>query len=77
MPGHQAKVSWEEPAAREYPATGQPAYDGVPPSLGTVEGIAAPLFTWSIPWCQRAWLARLRTPGQGLDLVSVAAAGQP
>ena len=34
-------MSWEEPAAREYPAAGQPACDGVPPSLGTVEGTAA------------------------------------
>ena len=77
MPGHQAEVSWEEPAAREYPATGQPAYDGVPPSLGTVKGTAAPMFTWSVPWCRRAWLARLQAPGQGLDLVAVAAASQP
>ena len=70
-------MSWEEPAAREYPAAGQPAYDGVPPSLGTVEGTAAPVLSWSVPWCRRAWLARLRAPGQGLDPVAVAAASQP
>ena len=28
-------------------------------------------------WCRRAWLARLRVPGQGLDPVAVAAASQP
>ena len=70
-------MSWEEPAAREYPAAGQPACDGVPPSLGTVEGTAAPVLAWSVPWCRRAWLARLRAPGQGLDPVAAAAASQP
>ena len=70
-------MSWEEPAAREYPAAGQPAYDGVPPSSGTVGGTAAPVLAWSVPWCRRAWLARLRAPGQGLDPAAVAAASQP
>ena len=70
-------MSWEEPAVGEYPAAGQPAYDGVPLSLGTVEGTAAPVPAWSVPWCRRAWQARLRAPGQGLDLVAVAAASQP
>ena len=38
---------------------------------------AAPMLAWSIPWCQRAWLARLQALGQGLDLIAVAAASQP
>ena len=70
-------MSWEEPAVREYPAAGQPAYDVVPPFLGTVKGTAAPMLAWSVPWCRRAWLARLRAPGQGLDLIAVAAESQP
>ena len=70
-------MNWEEPAAREYPAAGQPAYDGVPPSSGTVEGTAAPMLARSVPWCRRAWLARLRAPGQGLDPIAVVAESQP
>ena len=36
-----------------------------------VEGTAAPTPAWSVPWCRKAWLARLRAPGQGLDPVAV------
>ena len=38
---------------------------------GTVKGTAAPTPTWSVPSCWRAWLARLRAPGKGLDPVAV------
>ena len=57
--GHQAEVSWAEPPVQWYRDVGQPAY-----SSGTVEGTAAPTPTRSVPSCWRAWLARLRVPGQ-------------
>ena len=64
-------MSWAEPAVQGYRDVGQPAHDGGSYSSGTVEGTAAPTPAWSVPWCRRAWLARLRAPGQGLDPVAV------
>jgi len=70
--GHQAEVGWAESAVQGYHDVGQPAHDGGSHSSGrTVEGTAAPTPAWSVPWCWRAWLARLRAPGQGLDPVAV------
>ena len=69
--GHQAEVSWAEPAVQGYRDVGQPAHDGGSYSSGTVEGTAAPTPAWNFPWCRKAWLARLRAPGQGLDPVAV------
>ena len=70
-------MSWAEPAVQGYRDVGQPAHDGGSHSSGTVEGTTAPTPVWSVPWCQRAWLARLRAPGEGLDPVAVVVAGQP
>ena len=74
--GNRAEVSWAESAVQGYHDVGQPAYDGGSHSSGTVEGTAAPMLAWSVPWCRRAWLARLRAPGQALDPVVVAVASQ-
>ena len=65
-------MSWAEPAVQGYRDVGQPAHDRGSHSSETVEGTAAPTPAWSVPWCRRAWLARLRAPGQGLDPVAVA-----
>ena len=66
-------MSWAESAVQGYRDIGQPAHDGGSHSSGgTVEGTAAPTPAWSVPWCRKAWLARLRAPVQGLDPVAVA-----
>ena len=65
-------MSWAEPSVQGYHDVGQPSHDGGSHSSGgTVEGTAAPTPAWSVPWCRRAWLARLRAPGQGLEHVAV------
>ena len=64
-------MSWEEPAVHGHHDVSQPAHDGRSHSSGTVEGTAAPTPEWSVPWCRRAWLSRLRAPGEGLDPVAV------
>ena len=70
--GNRAEVSWAESAVQGYHDVGQPAHDGRSHfSGGSVEGTAAPTPAWSVPWCRRAWLARLLAPGQGLDPVAV------
>ena len=69
--GHQPEVSWAEPADEGHHDVGRLAHDGGSHSSGTVEGTAAPTPTWSVPSCWRAWLSRLRAPGEGLDLVAV------
>ena len=69
-------MSWEESVVEGYHDVGQPAHDGGSHSSGTVESTAAPTPTWSVPWCRRAWLSRLRAPGEGLDPVAVAVADQ-
>ena len=69
--GNRAEVSWI--SCSRVHDVGQPAHDeGSHFSGGTVEGTAAPTLAWSVPWCRRAWLARLLAPGQGLDPVAVA-----
>ena len=57
-------MSWAEPAVEGH-HVGQPAHEGGSHSSGTVEGTAAPTPAW------RAWLARLRVPGEGLEPVAV------
>ena len=51
LSGHQAEVSWAEPAAEGHHDVGQPAHDGGSHSSrsGTVEGTAAPTPAWSVP----------------------------
>ena len=70
-------MSWAEPTVEGHHDAGQPAHDGGSHSSGTVEGTAAPTPAWSVPLCRRAWLSRLQAPGEGLDPVAVAVAGQP
>ena len=65
-------MSWAEPTVQGNHDVRQPAHDGGTHFSGTVEGTAAPMPAWSVPWCWRAWLARLRAPGEGLDPVAVA-----
>ena len=65
-------MRWAEPAVQGYHDAGQPAHDGGSHfSGGTVEGTAAPTHAWSVPSYWRAWLARLRASGEGLDPVAV------
>ena len=65
-------MRWAESAVQGYHDAGQPAHDGGSHfSGGTVEGTAAPTPAWSVPSYWRAWLARLRASGEGLDPVAV------
>ena len=71
-------MSWAEPAVPQgYHDVGQPAEVEDPFFRNRRGYCCTNALALSVPSCWRAWLSRLQAPGEGLDPVAVAVAGQP